>query len=233
MGSKFRKGSVVIPEPGEMVSISKERVLTENNSANAGEPLADQIGEFAYESLTGIKKAHYSPQQNAPSRIEVRSRKTGSSEPVYTSNPFIITDVSRDTEERAVVISTFSGDLLFNYGQKPKFYSFQATIIAKSGNGDWIKRWSEDYEKFLRMELLIRRNQVLYLFYGNKIVQGYLLGYSTQETGNHDIGTLAFSMYVTREDFIPTVDIWRIGENVYSTGEVNAIGDGSDFSNLA
>lgn len=175
------------------------------------------------------KNIDYSWQNSGPAKFEIRSVNNIVAGPNHTFYNFIVTQVRREQQERSMIFPTFDENIILSFGQKPKFYSFSGTLIVRAGDGDWLKSFSENYANRYRLEMLVKRDEIIYLYYSNKVLSGYFLDFGTVEDEQFNgSANFSFTMYVVSEDFLPTFDSWSRQVAPATT----PTGDGSAFSNI-
>jgi hypothetical protein len=90
----------------------------------------------------------------------------------YTN--FILQAVNEARQEKFQVVETFGDPYIFFYGEAPRFLDCSA-ILINSQDFNWQTEFWENYDKYLRGSKCAEVGARVYMFYDDKVVEGYML----------------------------------------------------------
>jgi hypothetical protein len=113
----------------------------------------------------------------------------------YTN--FILQQVNEARQEKAQVVETFGDPYIFFYGDAPRYLDCSA-ILLNSQDFNWQAEFWANYDQYLRGSKCAEIGARVYLFYDDKIVEGYMMqAAAVNESMNPMAVRLDFRMFLT------------------------------------
>lgn len=120
--------------------------------------------------------------------------------PAYTK--FFLEGVTEGHAERSQIVETFGEFYVFMFGERPPMYGFSGQLV-NAKNANWVSDFMFMYHTFLRGTRCVERNAKAILTYGNRQIEGLILGASTTTAATIEgaVG-FQFQVVVTERKFL-------------------------------
>jgi hypothetical protein len=113
----------------------------------------------------------------------------------YTN--FILQGVNEARQEKFQVVETFGDPYIFFYGEAPRFLDC-VSILINSQDFNWQAEFWANYDAYLRGSKCAEVGARVYMFYDDKIVEGYMLQASAANDANNPMSVqLQFKLFLT------------------------------------
>lgn len=110
---------------------------------------------------------------------------------------FIIQQIQDQRMEKKQIIETFGEDYVLFFGESPRFLSVSG-VLPNSADFNWKNEWWENYDRYLRGTRLVEMNARLYLYFDDVVVEGYIIGSSTEQSASErHLVPFSFQLFVT------------------------------------
>lgn len=110
---------------------------------------------------------------------------------------FLLQQVQESRMEKHQILETFGESYVFFFGENPRFVDCQA-VLLNSLDFNWLAEWNENYDRYLRGTKLVEMGARMYLFYGDVILEGYMLNSQKVENVQQPYQAgLTFRLFVT------------------------------------
>lgn len=110
---------------------------------------------------------------------------------------FILQAVQESRQEKFQVVETFGDPYIFFYGESPRFLDCSAVLI-NSQDFNWQAEFWENYDKYLRGSKCAEVGARVYMFYDDKVVEGYMLQASAVTDAQMPMSVnLSFKLFLT------------------------------------
>lgn len=120
--------------------------------------------------------------------------------PSYTK--FILESVQESHSERTQIVETFGDFYAFFFGERPATYVFTGTLI-NSKNVNWLADFMFMYENFLRGTRCAENNARVFLTYGGRQVEGFILNVTTATNAANHFGVqVSFQVLILDRKFL-------------------------------
>lgn len=120
--------------------------------------------------------------------------------PAFTK--FILSGVQEQHMERSQIVETFGDFYVFFFGERPPMYQFSGTLI-NTRNVNWVSDFKFYYQNFLRGTKCVELGARLFLTYGGRQIEGFMLGMNTVTEASTDVGVgVSFPVVVTRVTYL-------------------------------
>lgn len=93
---------------------------------------------------------------------------------------FILQSVQETRMEKHQIIETFGDSYIYFFGEAPRFLDVQATLL-NSHDFNWQAEWWANWDATLRGSKSVENGARVYLFYDDKVIEGYMLMSSASE----------------------------------------------------
>lgn len=133
-----------------------------------------------------IDISKYLPKNEIKAYLGVHA--DGSAEPEFTTHHFFLGDVPARLSEK-LQINTGSNKKVqvLSFGKHPEIVSVTGYLLAYDAGGDWLRDMRESIENgYYNMQALVQANKHLRLYYSDRWLKGYILGFDYVETPNTD-----------------------------------------------
>lgn len=113
----------------------------------------------------------------------------------YTN--FILQSVIEARQEKFQVVETFGDPYIFFYGEAPRFLECMSVLI-NSQDFNWQAEFWENYNEFLRGSKCAEMGARVYMFYDDKVVEGYMMMASAITDASNPMAVqLSFKLFLT------------------------------------
>jgi hypothetical protein len=137
---------------------------------------------------------------------------------VNFSTNFLLQSVSETRTEKFQPMPTFGNAYGFFFGEQPRMVTYSA-ILLNTADFQWEIEWWDNYENYLRGTKLVERGERAYIYYDDRVVEGYLLNAMTVKNANDPRAVMVnFTMFVTNVIYSITP-----GDTKFPTGEAGGI----------
>jgi len=110
---------------------------------------------------------------------------------------FILQSVVEQRQEKQQVVETFGDPYIFFFGENPRFLQCSA-ILVNSLDFNWQAEFWENYEENFRGTRCAEQGARVYMFYDDKVVEGYMLMAKAVNDGMNPLAVrLDFQLFLT------------------------------------
>ena len=102
----------------------------------------------------------------------------------FNYSNFIAQQVIDSRQEKSQVVETFGEPYIFFFGEKPRILQVQG-VLFNTFDFNWKAEFLRNYEKWLRGTRLVEENARTYFYYGDQIVEGYMLNAQVVDTADN------------------------------------------------
>lgn len=130
-------------------------------------------------------------------------------EPLVTTNEFLLTNISEASQEKYQIFQTFDDDLIYFFDRQPHVYTYSGVLVNAGDIGStgsqeptfqWRSRFQALYEKVLRGSKCVENDARAILSYENVVREGFLLNFSMTEDARNPLHVpFQFTFFVTKE----------------------------------
>ncbi len=185
-GDRYDASHVRRPLRG--IQFKKDTYATISVWKDSSESYWEQSGEVSaeWDYRTGGKYGGSSRLKNSSMKEDVN----------FTTN-FLLQSVSETRTEKFQPMPTFGNAYGFFFGEQPRMVTYSA-VLLNTADFQWEIEWWDNYENYLRGTKLVERGERAYIYYDDRVVEGYLLNAMTVKNANDPRAVMVnFTMFVT------------------------------------
>ena len=127
-----------------------------------------------------------------------RDQSGGVSDPNSTAwTDWLLTSVREERVEKTQIVETFGADYLYAFGEKPRSLAISG-VLYNTTDFNWRATFWENWDKFFRATMLIKRGARMYIGYDDILVAGYPINAVANQTADSLTAiSFSFTFYVT------------------------------------